>query len=194
MDDDNEQQHILTTGQIESTLALITDLDHRIDLIAEDDPNGEKRADDLLEMINHLLDKLGNSVEVKAERVLYVLRAAEASRDRLKAAEARIRARRQSDERTVARLRDLLERLLVAYRQQQSDDGAALRTDAGTVYTQTRSRLVSPSDAAQWPAEWLRHPAPVPNKRAAEKALKNADLDAFPAGFGWSLTQTTVIK
>lgn len=190
----NDEPHILTTGQIESTLALISDFDHRIDLIPEDDPNAANRADGLLGMINMMLEQLGDAVEVKAERVLYVLRAAEASRDRLKAAEAKIRARRQSDERNIVRVRELLSRLLAAHREHQSDPGAILRTDAGTVYSMSRARLVSPDDVSKWPAEWLRQPAPVPNKRAAEKALKSVDSADFPPGFGWSLTQTTVIK
>lgn len=172
--------HILTTGQIESALHYIEDLETRIDLL-EDTPEDQRRAEVYVERINDALEALGDSIPVKAERAIHVLRAAESTAARLKAAEEQIKSRRARVNRTVERIkRDLAPRLLDAYRKYMADDRANLRTDAGTIYTAKRTRLVVPDDPAQWPEEFVEL-VPKLDRRALTKAVK-ANPDDAPEG------------
>jgi len=184
--------HILTTGQIESALAYIEDLETRIDLL-EDTPEDQRRAEVYVERINDALEALGESIPAKAERAIHVLRAAEATAQRLKAAEEQIKARRARVNRTVERIkRDLAPRLLDAHRQYLSDDRANLRTDAGTIYTTKRTRLVVPDDPAQWPAEFVEL-VPKLDRRALTAHVK-ANPDDAPDGVYLEQTEGVTIR
>ena len=184
--------HILTTGQIESALAYIEDLETRIDLL-EDTPEDQRRAEVYVERINDALEALGESIPAKAERAIHVLRAAEATAQRLKAAEEQIKARRARVTRTVERIkRDLAPRLLDAHRQYMADDRANLRTDAGTIYTVKRSRLVVPDEPAQWPEAFVEL-GPKLDRRALTKAVK-ANPDDAPDGVYLEHTEGVTIR
>ncbi|MAF72471.1 MAG: hypothetical protein CMH39_00415 [Micrococcales bacterium] len=184
--------HILSTGQIESTLAYIEDLETRIDLL-EDTPEDQRRAEILVARINDALEALGESIPIKAERSIHVLRAAEATAQRLKAAEDQIKARRARVNRTVERIkRDIAPRLLDAHRQYVADDRANLRTDAGTIYTTRRTKLVVPDDPAQWPAEYVEL-IPKLDRRALTSAVKANPADA-PEGVYLEQTEGVTIR
>ena len=184
--------HILTTGQIESTLVYIEDLETRIDLLTDSEED-QRRAEVLVARINDALQALGESIPVKAERAIHVLRAAEATTQRLKAAEEQIKSRRARVTRTIERIkRDLAPRLLDAHRQYVADDNANLRTDAGTIYTTRRTKLVVPDDPAQWPAEYVKL-IPKLDRRALTSAVK-ANPDDAPEGVYLEKTEGVAIR
>lgn len=188
------EPHILTTREIESALEFIQEREARIDLLT-DSPEDQERAEVLIAQINDALDALGTSIPQKAERTIHVLRLAEANVARLKAAAKSILARVAAEERTVARCKgDVLPRLLAAHREQQSDEGANIRTDAGTVYATSSTRLEGPADVFAWPEEFQRWPTkPSPDKAAATKHYKS-NPDELPDGFRFVTSKGIGIK
>jgi len=186
--------HILSTSQIESTLAHIQDLEARIDLLGDSDED-IRRADVLLQQINDALDALGESIPEKAERAVYVLRAAEAEAQRLKDAERSIAQRRAREERTIARLKgNVLPRLLAAHRERLSDPGANIRTDAGTIYATSSTRLEGPVDVFAWPEEFQRWPDRPSPDRAGARRHYASHPDELPDGFRFVTTTGVGIK
>jgi|14BtaG_2_1085337.scaffolds.fasta_scaffold22153_2 hypothetical protein len=187
------EQHILTTGQIEDTLAYISDMEARIDLLTDSEED-IVRADAMIEKINEALDALGESIPAKAERAVYVLRAAESRRDLMKKHEAQLKARRAREEKTIERVRDVVARLLAAHKEHQSDPKAKLQTDAGTIYETSRTRVVGPDDISLWPAEFLRHRGPEPDKSKMDRELRNTPEDELPQGFTRVTKRSTSVR
>lgn len=187
----SDTDHPLTTGQIESTLAHIEDLLARYDLCGDTDGALDQQAA-LLAKVEDALDALHSSIPERAERIVYVMRSAEAKAQQFKDERARLMRHQKRYERTVESCRTALARVLASHRDLMGDEDANIKTDRVTVYTSTSESLVAPSAPHLWPEEFVEY-VPKLDKRKAMKAVKSNPDDA-PDGFGIVKKENVVIR
>lgn len=187
----SDTDHPLTTGQIESTLAHIEDLLARFDL-CEDTDDALDQQSAILAKVEDALEALHSSIPERAERIVYVMRSAEAKAQQFKDERTRLLKRQQRYERTAESCRAALARVVASHRDLMGDESANIKTDRVTVSTSSRDSLVAPEAPHLWPEEFVTY-TPKLDKRKALKALKSNPDDA-PDGFSVIKRESVVIR